>query len=49
MARKGIAAAMRDNEALRCGVLLWRGRVNDAGIAAEAGLAFDPLQPHDLE
>lgn len=49
MARKGIAHAMRDNETLRSGVLLWRGRVNHAGIAAEAGLAFDPLRIQDLE
>src|SRR4051812_12991550 len=41
MARKGIAAAMRDNEALRAGVLIWRGRLNHAGIAAEAGLPFE--------
>ena len=48
MTRKGIAAAMRDNEALRAGVLIWRGRLNHAGIAAEAGLAFEPLEPQDL-
>jgi Alanine dehydrogenase len=49
MAQRGIRAAMRDNEGLRAGVLLWRGRVNHAGIAAEAGLAFEPLRPEDLE
>ena len=49
MARRGVAAAMRDNEALRAGVLLWRGRVNHAGIAAEAGLAYDPLRSEDLQ
>jgi alanine dehydrogenase len=43
MAARGIAGAVRDNEALRSGVLLWRGRVNHAGIAAEAGLPFQPL------
>ena len=48
MAREGIAAAMRDNGGLRSGVLLWRGRLNHAGIAAEAGLACEPLQPDDL-
>lgn len=49
MARRGIGAAMRDNEGLRAGVLLWRGRVNHAGIAAEAGLAYDPLRSEDLQ
>jgi alanine dehydrogenase len=49
MARCGVAAAMRDNEGLRAGVLLWRGRLNHPGIAAEAGLAYDPIRPEDLE
>jgi len=48
MARKGIAAAVRDNEALRAGVLVWRGRVCHAGIAAEAGLAHVPFASEDL-
>jgi len=48
MAQKGIARALSDNEDLRAGVLLWHGRPNHAGIAAEAGLAFTPLQLRDL-
>lgn len=48
MAVKGIAAAVRDNEALRAGVLLWQGRVSHAGIAAEAGVACAPLTSEDL-
>lgn len=48
MARKGIAAAVRDNGALRAGVLLWRGRVCHAGIAAEAGVAHAALTSEDL-
>jgi alanine dehydrogenase len=49
MAAKGIGRAMRDNGTLRAGVLVWRGRLNHAGIAAEAGLPFDPLRTQDLE
>jgi alanine dehydrogenase len=49
MAAKGIGPALRDNEALRAGVLLWLGRLNHAAIAAEAGLPFDPLTTRDLE
>ncbi len=45
MAAKGIGRAVRDNGALRAGVLLWRGRVSHEGIAAEAGLPFEPLDP----
>ncbi len=45
---KGIARAVSENPALRSGVLLWRGRVNHAEIAAEAGLAYTPLSDADL-
>jgi alanine dehydrogenase len=48
MADRGIAGAMRDNDGLGSGVLLWRGRLNHAGIAAEAGLAYEPLESHEL-
>ncbi|HET7404059.1 MAG TPA: NAD(P)-binding domain-containing protein [Usitatibacter sp.] len=48
MCERGIAHAVRDNGALRCGVLTWRGRVVHEGLAHEAGLAFTPLGPEDL-
>ena len=48
LAGKGIARAVRENSALRAGVLLWRGRVNHGGIAAEAGLAYTPLSDAEL-
>jgi len=48
LAAKGVARAVRDNPALRSGVLLWNGRVNHAGIAAEAGLPYTPLSDSDL-
>jgi alanine dehydrogenase len=48
MASKGIARAVWDNAALRNAVLLWKGRVNHAGIAREAGLAYTPLSDSDL-
>jgi alanine dehydrogenase len=48
MAEKGIGPAVRDNDALRAGVLVWRGRLNHAGIAAEAGVAHAPLTSDDL-
>ena len=48
LAGKGIARAVRENPALRAGVLLWKGRVNHGGIAAEAGLAYTPLSDADL-
>lgn len=47
MAHKGIDNAMRDNEVLRSGVLLWRGRASHPGIAAEAGLAYHPFTPDE--
>ena len=45
MANLGIEGALATNAALRAGVLLWQGQVTHAGIAAEAGLPFQPL-PH---
>lgn len=48
MARCGVAAALRANRELRDGVLIWQGRVNHAGIAAEAGLPYTPLTDADL-
>ena len=48
LAAKGIARAVRENPALRAGVLLWKGRVNHRGIAREAGLAYTPLSDADL-
>jgi alanine dehydrogenase len=48
LATKGIARAVRENPALRTGVLLWKGRVNQGGIAAEAGLAYTPLSDAEL-
>lgn len=44
----GSKQALRRNDALRNGVLLWEGRVTHAGIAKEAGLAFAPLTERDL-
>jgi alanine dehydrogenase len=49
LAAKSIARAVRENAALRAGVLLWKGRVNYAGIAAEAGLPYTALCDTDLE
>jgi alanine dehydrogenase len=48
LAGRGIAAAVAANPALRAGVLLWRGRVNHAGIAREAGLPYTPLSDAEL-
>ena len=47
-ARDSVAAALMENRELRDGVLLWQGRVNHAGIAAEAGLPYTPLTDIDL-
>ena len=47
-ARDSVAAALMENRELREGVLLWQGRVNHAGIAAEAGLPYTPLTDIDL-
>jgi len=49
LAAKGIARALRENAALRAGVLIWKGRVNHEGIAKEAGLAYTALTDRDLE
>ncbi len=49
LAAKGIARAVRENAGLRAGVVVWKGRVNHAGIAKEAGLAYTALTDRDLE
>jgi alanine dehydrogenase len=49
LAAKGVARAVREDAALRAGVLLWKGRVNHEGIAGEAGLAYTALTDRDLE
>ena len=49
MTYAGVAAAVRDNPELRAGVLMWKGCLNHAGIAAEAGLPFRPLADEDLD
>ena len=49
LAAKGVARAVRENAALRAGVVVWNGRVNHAGIAKEAGLAYTALTDRDLE
>jgi alanine dehydrogenase len=48
MAEAGVAQALLANRELREGVLLWQGRVNHAGIAAEAGLPYTALTDADL-
>ena len=48
MARAGVAEALAANRELREAVLLWQGRVNHAGIAAEAGLPYTALTDADL-
>jgi alanine dehydrogenase len=48
LAGKGIARALQEDAGLRAGVLLWRGRVTHAGIAAEAGLPFAALAAEEL-
>jgi alanine dehydrogenase len=47
-ARESVAVALQRNAELRGGVLLWQGRVNHEGIAAEAGLPYCPLTDTDL-
>lgn len=49
LAGKGIARAVREDPALRSGVLIWKGRLNHRGIAQEAGLAYTPLSDADLQ
>lgn len=48
LAHKGIARALRENAALREGLLLWKGRACHRGIAAEAGLPYTALSDADL-
>lgn len=47
-ARESVALALQRNPELRGGVLLWQGRVNHPGIAAEAGLPYSALTDTDL-
>jgi alanine dehydrogenase len=49
LAARGIGRALREDAALRAGVLVWKGRVNHPGIAAEAGLPYTALTDSDLE
>ena len=49
LASMGIGRAVRDNPALRGGVLIWKGRVNHEGIAREAGLPYTSLTDRDLD
>jgi alanine dehydrogenase len=49
LANHGIAEALMEFRELREAVLLWRGQVNHAGIAAEAGLPYTPLTDSALE
>lgn len=44
----GIPKALRANPMLRSGVLLWKGQVNHADIAAEAGLPYVALADEHL-
>lgn len=48
IAMQGLARALLADPGLRAGVLLWRGRVNHPGIAAEAGLPYTALADDDL-
>lgn len=48
IASLGLGRALAVDPGLRAGVLLWRGRVNHAGIAAEAGLPYTALADDDL-
>jgi alanine dehydrogenase len=48
LAGRGIGPAVAANPALRAGVLLWKGGVNQAGIAREAGLPYTPLSDAEL-
>ena len=47
-AHDSVAVALQRNPELRGGVLLWQGRVNHEGIAAEAGLPYSALTDADL-
>lgn len=48
IATLGLEQALLADAGLRAGVLLWRGRVNHPGIAAEAGLPYTALADDDL-
>jgi alanine dehydrogenase len=48
IATLGLEQALLVDPGLRAGVLLWRGRVNHPGIAAEAGLPYTALADDDL-
>ena len=45
---KGVARTLRENAALRAGIMVWKGRVNHPGVAAEAGLPYTPVTQADL-
>ncbi|HTP99102.1 MAG TPA: alanine dehydrogenase [Casimicrobiaceae bacterium] len=47
LASKGIALALLQDAGLRAGVLAWRGRCNQQGLAREAGVPYAPVS--DLE
>ena len=46
---KGLERALLEDDVLRAGVLLWRGKVTHPQIAAEAGLPYTSLLPAELE
>jgi len=48
IATLGLERALLADPGLRAGVLMWRGRVNHPGIAAEAGLPYTALADDDL-
>ena len=47
-ARDSVAATLMTHRELRAAVLIWQGRVNHPGIAAEAGLPYTALTDADL-
>jgi len=47
-ARDSVATALQRNAELRGAVLIWQGRLNHAGIAAESGLPYTALTDADL-
>lgn len=47
-ARDSVAATLMKHRELRAAVLIWQGRVNHPGIAAEAGLPYTALTDADL-
>jgi alanine dehydrogenase len=48
LASLGVARAIRERADLRAAVLVWKGQVNDRGIADEAGLPYVPLAAEAL-